>query len=219
MIDTLGLKVRPGDTVRDKDGKLYTIDTNGSACCLDGISVVGFSSLIDPEIVERREQTVAKAEKLKATVKASRAKQSEDHFVRFTNLVRKTGRTQGQQRLICERNGITVVTEKRNGSSHAGINSTDVPRLVELCHQPDLIDNAREVAARQAKPIKIRPAEEAIKQAGNVQADGKAKEVVSMIHDALIAPGLEKYTDQLLADELRRRGYTISATKTVTIDL
>ena len=50
-VDTFFREIFPGDTVRDQDGKEYTVDERGYAKSLDGVTVTGFNKLKEPVYV------------------------------------------------------------------------------------------------------------------------------------------------------------------------
>ncbi len=239
-VDCFFREIFPGDTVRDADGKEYTIDERGWARPMDGSTGCGFKKLKDPAFVSKGETPdtrfredasgkVAPAPKVevpgpsgdvptkeaiaalpevgKREAPAPRSgKPNRSGVVQIESLARKAGAKGIAGLAAYLRDHDIEVTYIPNRNKQT-IRIEDRDRAMELT-KAWAAERAEMLEAMRGEPDPFpqlsQGALEAIKEG-------------SLTKHLEIRPRIEGFSDQALAAELRRRGYTVTAIKHIEL--
>jgi len=219
-IDRLNRPVQVGDQIVDASGKKYTVTERGKCKAADG-KEVNFSDLEGIELdlflsslnntsgnaVEAPKPSMhaydepklsgppKKEPKPREPRKASAGRKNRTGFVLVSVCASEAGYS-GKGATECLRNSDVKVT-KRGPKNY-------------ICIED------REKAVEILRYNVTHPAVKVCCEAPVVQTLEKVRVEAEKVEKAFVLAG---YTDQQLADELRRRGFDVSATKTVTITL
>lgn len=153
-VDIFFREIFAGDTVRDQDGKEYTIDERGYAKSLDGVTVTGFKRLKEPVFVKAADKPEAPSKfqekdgKVGPVVPVDVPKPepapeyregpaphrggrvNKSGFSQLGNLASRVGLSVNDARKICEDAGIEVV---QHGPRHkACVRVEDLQKVREL---------------------------------------------------------------------------------------
>ncbi len=153
-VDIFFREIFAGDTVRDQDGKEYTIDERGWARPFDGSAGCGFKRLKEPVFVKAADKPEAPAKfqekdgKVGPVVPVDVPKPApapeyregpaphrggrtnKSGFSQLGNLSARLGLTVTEARKICEDAGIEVVSYGKNHKAHVRVE--DMPKVREL---------------------------------------------------------------------------------------
>lgn len=153
-VDIFFREIFAGDTVRDQDGKEYTIDERGWARPFDGSAGCGFKRLKEPVFVKASDKPEAPAKfqekdgKIGPVVPVETPKPApapeyregpaphrggrtnKSGFSQLGNLSARLGLTVTEARKICEDAGIEVVSHGPNHKAHVRVE--DMPKVREL---------------------------------------------------------------------------------------
>lgn len=153
-VDIFFREIFAGDTVRDQDGKEYTIDERGWARPFDGSAGCGFKRLKEPVFVKASDKPEAPAKfqekdgKVGPVVPVDVPKPApapeyregpaphrggrtnKSGFSQLGNLSARLGLTVTEARKICEDAGIEVVSHGPNHKAHVRVE--DMPKVREL---------------------------------------------------------------------------------------
>ena len=220
-----------GDTIQDAEGKKYTITPLAKCKGQDG-KEVDFSSLHGPELCTDEQKPVAVADpkpEVKLLPKRKGGKENKTGLISLNNLARRLQVKQAGIARTLRAGGIEVV----KGKNGYGIRVSDVEKAEQLLAPlkvalpemkkiglGDVLDASKqpegpavdfEALCEQAKtPSELeRLCVEQLEQLGHAPRNLEVK----------ILPSLTTATDQQLAEELRRRGFEVTATKTVVVSL
>lgn len=231
--DAFFREIHAGDTVQDMDGTKYTVDEHGGCKPLSGSGYTHLSKLKEPALVngpavpmpDGRMHTgpidtsvPSKAQPSLGDLMSSRKNKS--GFVALENMVRGSQITGTQLRRLLESQGVEIVKRK----SKAMIRIEDRLRASDLLRQaekdPSIIPSGKTrkppVPKAPKVPVEVKPGEPA-------PLTEDPDPVFPGSYDDLL-PGFTPETctvrdagDKMLADELRRRGYTVTATKHIEL--
>jgi len=226
-----------GDTIIDASGVKYTISERGTCVNAAGKDYA-FSDLHGPELCACEVQQPAAVEDPAPKEKLFPAKrrggrENKSGLVSLKNLAHRLHMKQAGFARTLRAGGVEVV----KGPSGYSIRVADVDKAEQLLAplkaalpkekcparvesvngttQPLSLDASFEELCEQAKT----PSELDAVIAEQVVAQGKALGRAPRNLEVKILPSLETATDQQLAGELRRRGYEVTATKTVVVSL
>lgn len=153
-VDIFFREIFAGDTVRDQDGKEYTIDERGWARPFDGSAGCGFKRLKEPVFVKASDKPEAPAKFQEKDGKVAPVvpvdvpmpapapeyregpaphrggRVNKSGFSQLGNLSARLGLTVTEARKICEDAGIEVVSHGPNHKAHVRVE--DMPKVREL---------------------------------------------------------------------------------------
>jgi len=205
-----------GDTIIDASGVKYTISERGTCVNAAGKDYA-FSDLHGPELcpVEAQQPAAvedpAPKEKL-FPAKRKGGKENKSGLVSLGSLARRLQVKQAGLARTLRAGGIEVV----KGKNGYGIRVADVEKAEQLLAPLKLgLTPSFEELCEQAK----KPSELERMIAEQVAEQNKVLGRAPRSLEVKIVPSLEAATDQQLADELRRRGYEVTATKTLVVSL
>jgi hypothetical protein len=231
-IDIYFKEIFPGDTIKDASGKSYTVTPGGSIKPLDGGNETTLSKIDQPMVCDGLQEKQPTPAPVVRPVKIMerKGKANKSGLVSLGNLARKLHTKQAGFARTLREGGVEVVKGK-NGYS---IRKTDLERAEQLLaplaaaiHKEgqEPAKKKRKIAKQPA--VKINPVKEAQEITDDVirtiqerclpAAPAVDFDAIQEAEKAL--SGLDGFDDQQLADELRRRGYEQTATKTVTVTL
>lgn len=239
-VDCFFREIFPGDTVRDADGKEYTIDERGWARPMDGSTGCGFKKLKDPAFVRHNEKPdtrfqedasgkVAPAPRVEAsgpegdiptkeeiaalpevemqeTPAPRSGKPNRSGVVQIEALARKVGAKgfAGLAAYLRDHDIEVAFIPNRNKQT---IRIEDRDRAMEL---------TKAWAAEREEMLEAMRGEPDPFPKLNQEAMDAIKEG-SLGKHLEIRPRIEGFSDTALADELRRRGYTVTAIKHIEL--
>lgn len=200
-----------GDTIIDASGVKYTISERGTCVNAAGKDYA-FSDLHGPELCSSEQNPVAVAEpapEVNLLPKRKGGKENKSGLVSLGSLARRLQVKQAGLARTLRAGGIEVV----KGKNGYGIRVADVEKAEQL------------LAPLKAALPKEKPVE--AKRSSRQWPDGTSFDPVAvgalaisvLPNEGDIDGWLGKFADQQLADELRRRGYEVTATKTVVVSL
>lgn len=241
-VDCFFREIFPGDTVRDADGKEYTIDERGRARPMDGSSGCGFKKLKDPAFVRKgetpdtrfREDTSGKvAPALKVEVSGPEGDvptkeeiaalpSKEEISAEPAPEVRRTGGRANRSGVV----QIESLARKIGAKGIAGLATYLRDHDIEVTFIPN----------RNKQTIRIEDRDRAMEltkawaaeRAEMLEAMRGEPEPDDDLHRPAIGTNDPTYTfskfeafllleDKELAEELRRRGYTVTAIKHIEL--
>ena len=213
-------EIFPGDTIKDASGKSYTVTSGGFIKPLDGGAETTLAKIDQPMVcdgVQEKQPTPAPEVRPVKIIERKGGKENKSGLVPLCNLARKLHTKQvGFARTLRE-NGVEVV----KGKGGYSIRVADVKRSEEILAPLSIVPQ------EGGKPAKNK--RETTKRTKLTDASGAL--LPGEFSDVLIHKGnvkseclegedvLRLFSDQQLADELRRRGYELTATKTITVTL
>lgn len=198
-----------GDTIIDANGVKYTISERGTCVNAAGKDYA-FSDLHGPELCSEEQKPVGVAEptpEVKLLPKRKGGKENKSGLVSLGNLARRLKVKQVGLARTLRAGGIEVV----KGKNGYGIRVADVEKAEQLLAPLSAV----------IKPDAVKKAAE-VKREVQKQPEGTAVDYDALKEqDAEVAVRgiLAQFEDQALADELRRRGWEVTATKTVVVSL
>lgn len=198
-----------GDTIIDASGVKYTISERGTCVNAAGKDYA-FSDLHGPELCSEEQKPVAVAEptpEVKLLPKRKGGKENRSGLVSLGNLARRLKVKQVGLARTLRAGGIEVV----KGKNGYGIRVADVEKAEQLLAPLSAVIKPQ--AAKKAAEVK----REVKKQPEAPAVDFEA--LKEQEAEAAVRGILAQFEDQALADELRRRGYEVTATKTVVVSL
>lgn len=198
-----------GDTIIDASGVKYTISERGTCVNAAGKDYV-FSDLHGPELCSEEQNPVAVAEpapEVKLLPKRKGGKENKSGLVSLGSLARRLQVKQAGLARTLRAGGIEVV----KGKNGYGIRVADVEKAEQLLAPLSAV----------IKPQAVKKASE-VKREVQKQPEAPAVDFEALKEqeaEAAVRGILAQFEDQALADELRRRGYEVTATKTVVVSL
>lgn len=198
-----------GDTIIDASGVKYTISERGTCVNAAGKDYA-FSDLHGPELCSEERKPVAVAEptpEVKLLPKRKGGKENKSGLVSLGNLARRLKVKQVGLARTLRAGGIEVV----KGKNGYGIRVADVEKAEQLLAPLSAV----------IKPQAVKKAAE-VKREVQKQPEAPAVDFEALKEqeaEAAVCGILAQFEDQALADELRRRGFEVTATKTVVVSL
>lgn len=198
-----------GDTIIDASGVKYTISERGTCVNAAGKDYA-FSDLHGPELCSEERKPVAVAEptpEVKLLPKRKGGKENKSGLVSLGNLARRLKVKQVGLARTLRAGGIEVV----KGKIGYGIRVADVEKAEQLLAPLSAV----------IKPQAVKKAAE-VKREVQKQPEAPAVDFEALKEqeaEAAVCGILAQFEDQALADELRRRGFEVTATKTVVVSL
>lgn len=220
-LDRTYKQVHVGDTIQDAEGVKYTITERGTAVGPGG-KEVQYHTIKGPELCSDEQKQEAPAAPVKKEEKIfpkrRGGKENKSGLVSLSNLARKLHTKQVGFARTLRAGGIDVVKCKSGYSIHV----EDVEKAEQLLAP---LKGALQLEKKPAKSplpkntirIPLAPIIEACRQED--EHAGPAVDFDGIREAEKAVAGLGSFDDQQLADELRRRGYEVTATKTVTVSL
>lgn len=221
-----------GDAIIDASGVKYTISERGTCVNAAGKDYA-FSDLHGPELCSEEQKPVVVAEpapEVKLLPKRKGGKENKSGLVSLGSLARRLQVKQAGIARTLRAGGIEVV----KGKNGYGIRVADVEKAEQLLAPLKAVIKPH--VAKKVSEIKLdavmRPDGpvvdfDALKDSGvpiapigwTHECPVKAAVNVGQMEEDLNALRLACLTDQQLADELRRRGFEVTCTKTVVVSL
>lgn len=209
-LDRTYKQVHVGDTIQDAEGVKYTITERGTAVGPGG-KEVQYHTIKGPELCsdeskqEAPSAPVKKEEKI--FPKRRGGKENKSGLVSLSNLARKLHTKQVGFARTLRAGGIDVVKCKSGYSIHV-----------------EDVEKAEQLLAPLSAVIKPHVAKKVaeVKREVQKQPEGPAVDFEALKEqgaEAAVRGILAQFEDQALADELRRRGFEVTATKTVVVSL
>lgn len=198
-----------GDTIIDASGVKYTISERGTCVNAAGKDYA-FSDLHGPELCSEEQKPVAVAEptpEVKLLPKRKGGKENKSGLVSLGSLARRLQVKQAGLARTLRAGGIEVV----KGKNGYGIRVADVEKAEQLLAPLSAVIKPQAVkkAAEVKREVKKQP------EAPAVDFEALKEQEA----EAAVRGILAQFEDQALADELRRRGFEVTATKTVVVSL
>ena len=236
-------EIFPGDTIKDASGKYYTVTSGGSIKPLDGGNELTLSNIDEPQICDavQAKQTTQAPEVRPVKIMERKGKENKSGLVSLGNLARKLHTKQAGFARTLRAAGIEVV----KGKNGYAIRVADVKKAEEILAPLSVVPQEGRKPAKIKREAPKRPkltdASGALLPGVTISHDGLGEEHVTIEHpqvplsdrcpavdfealkeqeaEAAVRGILAQFEDQALADELRRRGYELTATKTITVTL
>ena len=221
-LDRLNRPVYPGDKITDFEGKKYTVTERGACKSADG-KEVKFSDIHGIELVT--ENKPASAVEASKPVEAPKPSMHAYDDPKLTGPVKKQPKEKKPRKtdagIARNKLGLVMVSAVAAEAGFKGRGATAVLREASVNvikrgpnNYVSLEDKEKALDVLRYKVT--HPAVKVCCEAPAVQALEEIRVEVEKVADAVELSG---YTDQQLADELRRRGFDVTATKVVTITL
>lgn len=235
-VDCFFREIFPGDIVRDADGKEYTIDERGWARPMDGSTGCGFKKLKDPSFVSKGETPdtrfhedasgkVAPALKVEVSGPEGDVPTKEEIAAEPAPGVRRTGGRANRSGVV----QIETIARKVGAKGTAGLAAYLRDHDIEVTFIPNRNKQTIRIEDRdRAMELTKAWAAERAGMLGAMwdepepfpQLSQKALDAIkegSLAKHLEFRPRIEGFSDTDLADELRRRGYTVTAIKHIEL--
>ncbi len=235
-IDRTCKPVYVGDTVQDAEGKKYTINERGRCKGQDG-KEVDFSSLKGPELCADEQKPVAVADpapEVKLLPKRKGGKENKSGLVQVGNIARAVAYHLGNGTAVLRKAGIEIVKDPATGKPCVRIQDKEaarellaslVPPAGAVAIEADRVEITPEMRAilndrTKTKKVPLAPILEQLAQEEKPEGPAVDYDALKEQEAEVAVRGiLAQFEDKALAAELRRRGFEVTATKTVVVSL
>lgn len=239
-VDCFFREIFAGDTVRDQDGKEYTIDERGWARPFDGSAGCGFKKLKDPSFVSKGETPdtrfqedasgkVAPAIKVEVSGPEGDVPTKEEiaalpEVEKHESPAPRSGKPNRsgvvQIESLARKAGAKGIAGLANYLRDHDIEVTFIPnrnkQTIRIEDRDRAMEQTKAWAAERAEMLEaMRGEPNPFPQLSQEALDAIKKG--SLAKHIEIRPSLAGFSDQTIADELRRRGYEVTAVKHIEL--